>query len=221
MRRIIVTLCVLFFALLRVAAQESQSPKYEYRAVWLTTVENLDWPKTRIRSKADIEVQKMELVAMLDSLKKLNVNTVLLQTRLRGDVIYPSSIEPFAHVFTGVEGRDPGYDPLAFAIEECHKRGMQIHAWIVSMPLGTDEHVRRQGSLALCRNKSSLCTHYTGQWYMEPGNPGTAEYMAGIVKEIVSNYDVDGIHLDYIRYPDRTQGYPDASLHRKYGKGKS
>ena len=221
MRRIIVTLCVLFFALLRVAAQEQQSPKYEYRAVWLTTVENLDWPKTRIRSKADIEVQKMELVAMLDSLKKLNVNTVLLQTRLRGDVIYPSSIEPFAHVFTGVEGRDPGYDPLAFAIEECHKRGMQIHAWIVSMPLGTDEHVRRQGSLALCRNKSSLCTHYTGQWYMEPGNPGTAEYMAGIVKEIVSNYDVDGIHLDYIRYPDRTQGYPDASLHRKYGKGKS
>jgi uncharacterized lipoprotein YddW (UPF0748 family) len=189
--------------------------------VWLTTVENLDWPKTKIRRKADIGVQKSELVAMLDSLKRLNVNTVLLQTRLRGNVIYPSKIEPFAHVLTGVEGRDPGYDPLAFAIEECHKRGMQLHAWIVTMPLGTDEHVSRQGSLALSRKKKNLCTHYTGQWYMEPGNPGTAEHITGIVKEIVSNYNVDGIHLDYIRYPDRTTGYPDASLYRKYGKGQS
>lgn len=221
MRRFIVTLSILFAALVAVVAQEQRSSKYEYRAVWLTTVENLDWPKTKIRRKADIGVQKSELVAMLDSLKRLNVNTVLLQTRLRGDVIYPSKIESFAHVLTGVEGRDPGYDPLAFAIEECHKRGMQLHAWIVTMPLGTDEHVSRQGSLALSRKKKNLCTHYTGQWYMEPGNPGTAEHITGIVKEIVSNYDVDGIHLDYIRYPDRTTGYPDASLYRKYGKGQS
>ena len=221
MRRFIVTLSILFAALVAVVAQEQRSSKYEYRAVWLTTVENLDWPKTKIRRKADIDVQKSELVAMLDSLKRLNINTVLLQTRLRGDVIYPSKIEPFAHVLTGIEGRDPGYDPLAFAIEECHKRGMQLHAWIVTMPLGTDEHVSRQGSLALSRKKKNLCTHYTGQWYMEPGNPGTADHITGIVKEIVSNYDVDGIHLDYIRYPDRTTGYPDASLYRKYGKGQS
>lgn len=221
MRKICYLIYIMLLVPMVLAAQEQYSPKYEYRAVWLTTVENLDWPRTKVRNRSDIAVQQNELVEILDSLKAMNVNTVLLQTRLRGDVIYPSAIEPFAHVLTGVEGRNPGYDPLAFAIEECHRRGMQLHAWLVTMPLGKDEHVKRQGSLALSRRQRSLCTHYKDQWYMEPGNPKTGDYIAGIVKEIVSNYDVDGIHLDYIRYPDRTNGYPDASLHRKYGRGLS
>lgn len=202
-------------------AQQCNPPKYEYRAVWLTTVENLDWPKTMVKSSSDIPKQKKELIVLLDSLKGLNVNTVMLQTRVRGDVIYPSSIEPFSHVLTGVEGRSPGYDPLAFAIEECHKRGMQLHAWIVTMPLGKDEHIRRQGKLALSRKSKELCTHYKGEWFMEPGNPAVAPYLVNLVREIVSGYDVDGVHFDYIRYPDRTKGYPDAVLHRKYGKGRT
>lgn len=202
-------------------AQQCNPPKYEYRAVWLTTVENLDWPKTMVKSSSDIPQQKNELIVLLDSLKGLNVNTVMLQTRVRGDVIYPSSIEPFSHVLTGVEGRSPGYDPLAFAIDECHKRGMQLHAWIVTMPLGKDEHIRRQGKLALSRKRKELCTRYRGEWFMEPGNPDVAHYLVNIVKEIVSGYDVDGVHFDYIRYPDRTKGYPDAALHRKHGKGRA
>ncbi|MBR5455381.1 MAG: family 10 glycosylhydrolase [Bacteroidaceae bacterium] len=202
-------------------AQLCNTPKYEYRAVWLTTVENLDWPNTMVKSSSDIPKQKKELIVLLDSLKDLNVNTVMLQTRVRGDVIYPSLIEPFSHVLTGVEGRSPGYDPLAFAIEECHKRGMQLHAWIVTMPLGKDEHIRRQGKLALSRKSKELCTHYKGEWFMEPGNPAVAPYLVNLVREIVSGYDVDGVHFDYIRYPDRTNGYPDAVLHRKYGKGRT
>lgn len=202
-------------------AQLCNTPKYEYRAVWLTTVENLDWPNTMVKSSSDIPKQKKELIVLLDSLKGLNVNTVMLQTRVRGDVIYPSLIEPFSHVLTGVEGRSPGYDPLAFAIEECHKRGMQLHAWIVTMPLGKDEHIRRQGKLALSRKSKELCTHYKGEWFMEPGNPAVAPYLVNLVREIVSGYDVDGVHFDYIRYPDRTNGYPDAVLHRKYGKGRT
>ena len=104
----------------------ASSPKYEYRAVWLTTIENLDWPKTVVRMPSDTIRQQRELCAILDSLKALNVNTVLLQTRVRGDVIYPSRLESFSHVLTGVEGRSPGYDPLAFAISECHKRGIAV-----------------------------------------------------------------------------------------------
>ena len=199
-------------------AQNACAPKYEYRAVWLTTIENLDWPKSLVKSKEDVEHQQKELCVILDSLHELNINTVLLQTRVRGDVIYPSSIEPFSHVLTGVEGKSPGYDPLAFAIEECHKRGMQLHAWLVTLPLGKDEHIKRQGKLALSRKREELCTHYKGAWYMEPGNPGTAEYIVELVEEIVSKYDVDGIHLDYVRYPDRTNGYPDSALYRKYSK---
>lgn len=199
-------------------AQNASAPKYEYRAVWLTTIENLDWPKSLVKSKEDVERQQKELCVILDSLHELNINTVLLQTRVRGDVIYPSSIEPFSHVLTGVEGKSPGYDPLAFAIEECHKRGMQLHAWLVTLPLGKDEHIKRQGKQALSRKRKELCTHYKGAWYMEPGNPGTAEYIVELVEEIVSKYDVDGIHLDYVRYPDRTNGYPDSALYRKYSK---
>ena len=199
-------------------AQNASAPKYEYRAVWLTTIENLDWPKSLVKSKEDVERQQKELCVILDSLHELNINTVLLQTRVRGDVIYPSSIEPFSHVLTGVEGKSPGYDPLAFAIEECHKRGMQLHAWLVTLPLGKDEHIKRQGKQALSHKRKELCTHYKGAWYMEPGNPGTAEYIVELVEEIVSKYDIDGIHLDYVRYPDRTNGYPDSALYRKYSK---
>ena len=201
--------------------QEMPSPKYEYRAVWLTTIENLDWPHTRIKSPADVEVQKNEMVVLLDSLQAMHINTVLLQVRVRGDVIYPSAIEPFSHVLTGVSGKNPGYDPLAFAVEECHKRGIQLHAWLVTLPLGKVEHVRRLGRNSLPSKNGALCTQYKGNWYMEPGNPATAAYITSLVKEIVQNYDVDGIHLDYVRYPDTVDGYPDGVLYRRYGKGMS
>ena len=196
----------------------TKAPKYEYRAVWLTTIENLDWPHTQVRTAADVERQKAELVSILDSLQAMHINTVLLQTRVRGDVIYPSSIEPFSHVFTGVSGKSPGYDPLAFAVEECHRRGIQLHAWLVTLPLGKVEHVRRLGKKALTHKNPALCTRYKGAWYMEPGNPATAAYITELVREIVQNYDVDGIHLDYVRYPDSVDGYPDGSHFVKHGK---
>ena len=202
-----------------VKAQYPSAPKYEYRAVWLTAIENLDWPKSFASTPQDVENQQQELIAILDTLQSMKVNTVLLQTRVRGDLIYPSHIEPFSHVFTGVEGRSPGYDPLSFAIEECHKRGMQLHAWLVTMPLGKDEHIAMVGKKSLPHRKRSLCSHYDGAWYMEPGNPATSDHIVSIVKEIVEKYDVDGIHLDYVRYPDKNKGYPDIALYRKYGKG--
>lgn len=213
---------ILFFILFsgQMRAFDAPPPKYEYRGVWVTAIENLDWPKTRVVHLADTLRQQRELVMLLDSLQSLKVNTILLQTRVRGDVIYPSAIEPFSHVLTGIEGKSPGYDALAFAIEQCHKRGMQLHAWVVTFPLGKDEHIRRMGKLSLTRKNRQLCTRYKGSWYMEPGNPGTADYLCRLVSEITTNYNIDGIHLDYVRYPDRTNGYPDAALHRLYGKGK-
>ena len=169
--------------------KEKVTPKYEYRAVWLTTIENLDWPHTLVKTPADIERQKGELIVILDSLQALHINAVMLQTRVRGDVIYPSSIEPFSHVLTGVYGRNPGYDPLAFAIEECHKRGMQLHTWLVTLPLGKSQHMKSLGSMGLSRRKPSLCRLYQGSWYMEPGEPETAEYLTALVAEIVRKYN--------------------------------
>lgn len=220
MKYLIITIISVFLLFADgIKAQYCGTPKREYRAVWMTTIENLDWPKTRIKSPADVVRQQRELTALLDSLKSFNINTILLQTRVRGDVIYPSAIEPFSAVLTGKAGKDPGYDPLAFAIEECHKRGMQLHAWLVTLPLGKVKHVDSLGRMGVCRKRPNLCRLYQGSWYMEPGEPQTAEYLTALVEEIVRKYNVDGIHLDYIRYPDRPGKYNDHALHSRYGKG--
>ncbi|MBR5336198.1 MAG: family 10 glycosylhydrolase [Bacteroidaceae bacterium] len=217
--KLLFSLTALFFS--SVAFAQIDYIKYEYRAVWLTVIENLDWPTTQVKSPSDIDRQKKELVVILDSLQALNVNCVMLQTRVRGDVIYPSEIEAFTKALTGVPGKNPGYDALAFAIDECHKRGMQLHAWIVALPLGKAQYVRAQGKNSLVRRKPHLCRSHKEEWFMEPGEPATADYLASLVDEIVSRYDVDGIHLDYIRYPDRPGGYADGALYRRYGNGET
>ena len=171
---------ILFLLLIPFLTAFAQTaPKYEIRATWLTTLGGMDWPSAKAVSASGIKKQQEELCHILDELQQANFNTVLFQTRLRGDVIYPSQFEPFAESLTGTEGKNPGYDPLRFAIEE----------W-----------------------------QFNGSWYLDPGNPETDDYLANIVREIVSGYDVDGIHLDYIRYPEQGERFPDQSTYRKYGK---
>jgi len=155
------------------------TPKREYRAVWLTTLKNLDWPSAPATTPLGEERQRQELCAILDTLQAVGINTVLLQTRLRGDVIYPSLHEPFSAFLTGKSGRRPTtYDPLQFAIEECHKRGMQCHAWMVALQVKDNK-------------------------YVDPSSDAVVNHLCTMVREVVKGYDVDGIHLDYIRYPER------------------
>ena len=178
-------------------------PKWETRAVWLTTLASLDWPKNYARSEESIELQKQELIDILDKYQKANINTVLLQARVRAATIYPSDIEPWDQCITGVEGRAPGYgyDPLGFAVEECHKRGMEIHAWIATIPVGAKNSL---GCRTLMKKGFRIRNFSTGS-YLDPADPSVAPYLASICGEIVRKYDVDGINLDYIRYPD---GWP-------------
>ena len=196
-------------------------PKHEIRAVWLTTLYSLDWPHTKATTATKAEKQRRELCQILDRLKEANFNTVLFQTRMRGDVIYPSAYEPYNECLTGTQGKSPGYDPLRFAIDECHKRGMELHAWVVTIPAGNTQASRSGHRNSPVKKHPELCLLHRKYWYMDPGNPKTKEYLNNIVKEIVGNYDVDGIHLDYIRYPDKPKGFPDAGTYRKYGKGKT
>ena len=192
-------------------------PASEVRAVWLTTNYGLDWPRNKISQ----EVQKRELVAILDNLQKHNFNTVMFQVRARGEMFYDSKIEPMASVIVPSRYGNPKFDPLAFAIEECHKRGMELHAWMVTYPLGLDKHVRSLGARSVTKKNPSITRKYRGEWFLDPGNPKTDDYLLSIVKEIVSNYDIDGIHFDYIRYPDNTGKFPDAGMYRLHGKGKT
>ena len=209
-----------FLLSLFVALPHAAQPKHEIRATWLTVLGGMDWPQQKATSTEGIRKQKQELCDILDRLKEANFNTVLLQTRVRGNLIYPSSIETFPEALTGKTGRNPGYDPLAFAIEECHKRGMELHAWIVAIPVGNVRQVRLLGKNSVVQKQRKLCKLYRGTWYLDPGNPKTKEYLSDIVEEITTRYDIDGIHLDYIRYPEQAEKFPDNDTYRLYGKGK-
>ena len=108
--------------------KDRQAPLHEVRAVWLTTIGGLDWPHSYAQSSASIEKQKNELRSILDKLQHAGINLVFLQTRVRATTIFPSTKEPWDGCLSGKPGTSPGYDALAFAIDECHKRGMQLHA---------------------------------------------------------------------------------------------
>lgn len=177
----------------------TSQPKYETRAVWLTTIGGLDWPHSYSQSPRSEEKQKRELTEILDKLAAANINTILLQTRVRATTIYPSTIEPWDGCLSGFPGKSPGYDALEFAIEECHKRGMELHAWVVAMPIGNWKGL---GFSSLRRKNPRIIKKIGNDGYMNPEVPETAQYIANICKEITSRYDIDGIHLDYIRYPE-------------------
>ena len=195
-------------------------PKQEIRAVWLTTIYGLDWPSRPATNEAERVRQKKELCDILDRLKEANFNTVFVQARLRGDVIYSSEIEPASNVFSGKYGSLPGYDPLTYVIDECHKRGMECHAFFVTFPVGSERVVKEQGTRSVVKRKPHLCLKHRDQWYLDPGVPETADYILSLVKEIVRNYDIDGIQFDYIRYPEHAKSFPDKKSYAKYGKGK-
>lgn len=172
-------------------------PKYEVRAVWLTTIGGIDWPHSYAGSARSIERQKDELRDILDRLQRANINTVLLQTRIRATTIYPSVYEPWDGCLSGKPGKSPGYDALKFAIDECHRRGMELHAWIVAIPVGK---WNAAGCVRLRKRHPGLVRKIGDEGYMDPEKPQTAEYLADLCAEITGNYDIDGIHLDYIRY---------------------
>lgn len=195
------------------------APKHEVRAVWLTTLNGLDWPKAKATSENGRQKQKEELCQLLDQLQKCRINAVVLQTRIRGSVIYPSDIEPWDVCLTGDYDHDPGYDPLAFAIEETHKRGMELHAWIVTVPAFKIANAPKMGKRSLLKTHPELLRKHGEQYYLDPGLPGSAKYLTSICEEIVNRYDVDGIHFDYIRYPENPEFFSDATSYRKYGKG--
>ena len=172
-------------------------PKYEVRAVWLTTIGGIDWPHSYAGSARSIERQKDELRDILDRLQRANINTVLLQTRIRATTIYPSAYEPWDGCLSGKPGKSPGYDALKFAIDECHRRGMELHAWVVAIPVGK---WNAAGCVRLRKRHPGLVRKIGDEGYMDPEKPQTAEYLADLCAEITGNYDIDGIHLDYIRY---------------------
>ncbi len=178
----------------------AQNPKREFRATWLATVSSIDWPNVKNNPTS----QKAALDDILDALEQANMNAVCFQVRSLCDAMYKSSYEPWSSGLTGKRGTDPGYDPLAYLIEEAHKRGIEVHAWVnpfryetSSGAFGTDDPVRkRMSQYILSYNNGS----FSGT-ILDPGRPEVREYNVQVAKEIVENYDIDGFLFDDYFYP--------------------
>ena len=172
----------------------AQIPKHEVRAVWISAASG-DWPRSN-----DPAEQQRSLIDIFDLLKRNNFNTVFFQVRPRGNALYRSSIEPWAPQLTGVMGKDPGYDPLEFAVEQAHRRGLEIHAWFnVAKVWGTEQLPQHRDHVTRAHRNWVKLTD--GEWWLDMGIPEAREYSERLVGELISIYDVDGIHFDYIRYP--------------------
>lgn len=170
----------------------AENPKYEFRATWLTG-NGIDWPKSH-----NVVQQKESLCKILDVMAKGNMNAACLQVRSFSDAMYKSSYEPWSASLTGSRGGDPGYDPLAFAIEEAHKRGIELHVWVNPFRVTssgvldtTDLTWKNAGKWIIKYNNSS----FKGQ-IIDPGYPEAREYVHKVCMEIINNYDVDGIVMD-------------------------
>jgi len=204
----------LLYIFLLIFISLSAQPKHEIRAVWLTTNYGLDWPARPIYSQQDVEEQKKELCSILDKLKDANFNMVFVQARLRGNVIYSSRIEPYSSFIKRKKVED--YDPLAYTVEACHERGLECHAWFVTYPLGSSSKNRNNNY----PEKKGFIKKHDNNLYLDPGNPETNNYLLSLITELVSNYDIDGLHFDYIRYPENASKFPDKDTHLKYGNKK-
>lgn len=192
------------------------SIKHEMRAVWLTVVAGLDWPQGIKADTPDgVRRQKESLERILDRLVADGYNTVFFQARQSGSVNYYSS-EPFNKVFTSDASR-PSYDPLAFAVEACHIRGLKIHAWIVTYPLYSKGEPRHP----ILINNPEWAISHMGSYHLDPGQPAVRTHVARLVSDIARRYDVDGIHFDYFRYPEEAARYNDAKSFADYGNGAS
>lgn len=207
MKRYVFLLAIAILSSLSLIAQNSDNipPKHEFRATWFATVTNIDWPTA---SNLTVAQQKAELIAILDKLQAGNINAVCLQVRSQGDALYKSSYEPWAVALTGTRGKDPGYDPLEYAIQEAHNRGMELHAWVNPFRMSTTEGGRlTEAQVISLYNGLSwdwVLTYdngtFTGQ-IIDPGYPAAREYIKNVVMEIVDKYDIDGILMDDYFYP--------------------
>ena len=194
---IIILLCIAHCAFcINLNAQEK-----EFRASWVATVWNIDWPTTQITKAGNatqIAAQKAELVTIIERAKQGNLNAIMLQVRSHGDALYESSFEPWMSSLTGTRGTNPGYDPLAFAIEEAHKRGIELHAWINPYRIG-------EYNINAPQVKDSWRIGSGSTAFLDPGNPDVRKFTLDVITEIITKYDIDGIIFDdyfYKSMPD-------------------
>ncbi|NDP28429.1 MAG: family 10 glycosylhydrolase [Flavobacterium sp.] len=202
------------------AQEKRTNPKNEFRAVWIATVANIDWPKSNIDS---IEKQKADFIEILNTYKKLNYNAVIVQIRSCGDAFYPTKLAPWSRYLTGREGREPSpyYDPLEWMITQAHARGFEFHAWLNPYRATMDLKTENLSPTHDLKMHPEWMIKYGGKYYYNPALPDVQNHLISVVSEVVRNYDIDAIHFDDYFYPYKVTGevFNDRASFIKYGSG--
>ena len=219
------TLSILFIGFfIFTKAQPTLNDKnvFEFRGVWVATVENIDWPSKRGLSN---QTQKEEFITLLDRHQKNGMNAIIMQVRPSGDAFYPSTLEPWSEYLMGTQGLPPSpfYDPLEFMINETHKRGMEFHAWI--NPYRAVFNVKKSSVAPshISKIHPEWFLTYGDKKYFNPGLPQVWQHTNRIVRDLVSRYDIDAIHMDDYFYPYRIAGkeFPDEKAYQQNKRGLS
>ena len=194
------------------------NPKYEFRAVWVATVNNIDWPS---KSGLSTEQQKKEVVDILDMHSKNGMNAVIMQIRPTADAFYKSELEPWSRYISGTQGKAPSpfYDPLQFWIEQCHQRNMEFHAWLNPFRVAQNANEPLAANHIAFKHPEWI-VNYGDKLYFDPGIPQAREFVIKVVTDIVSRYDLDAIHFDDYFYPyPLKEDFPDENSFVQYNRG--
>ncbi|SHK15099.1 Uncharacterized lipoprotein YddW, UPF0748 family [Reichenbachiella agariperforans] len=215
-KRVLVVMIALVSGL---SAFAQTAPKREFRAAWIATVKNIDWPS---KPGLTVEDQKAEYRKLLDHHEMTGINAVIVQVRPSADALYYSEKEPWSRYLTGVSGQapDPYYDPLTFMIDEAHDRGMEFHAWFNPYRALVDFEEMPEDSTNLLYTKPEWFVTYGDRMYFDPGIPEVKSYVTDVIKDVTVRYDIDAVHFDDYFYPYRIWGkeFPDSLSFATYGQ---
>jgi uncharacterized lipoprotein YddW (UPF0748 family) len=198
------------------------NPQREFRGVWIATVLNIDWPS---KPGLTTDEQKSELLAILDRAVELKLNAVIFQIRPACDALYNSPYEPWSESLTGEMGKapDPNYDPLAFAVEEAHKRGLELHAWLNPYRAYHAKSTSPISPNHISKTQPELVKQYGEYLWLDPGEKAVQDYTIKVIQDVVNRYEIDGIHIDdyFYPYPQRDEqgrkiDFPDEASWQKY-----
>jgi uncharacterized lipoprotein YddW (UPF0748 family) len=211
--------CFFVFVFVNALQTRAQTfPKRELRAAWIATVLNIDWPSQKGLST---QQQQEEYIKLLDLLKSVGMNAVIVQVRPSADAFYPSSYEPWSEYLSGKQGRrpEPYYNPLAFMIEQAKRRGLEFHAWFNPYRASMNDSMTFADSHPIHKYPEWFLK-YGGKWYYDPGHPQAREYVLQAILETVKHYDLDAVHFDDYFYPYRiaNEVFPDSSSYALYGR---
>ncbi|WP_411085943.1 glycoside hydrolase family 10 protein [Streptomyces sp. 061-3] len=200
------------------AASSHSVARRELRGMWVATVANIDWPSAPGLRAAE---QQAELIAYLDEAVDRRLNAVILQVRPTADALWPSPYEPWAQYLTGVQGQDPGWDPLGTAVREAHRRGLELHAWFNPYRVANHTDPSRLIPTHPARLHPDWVLPYGGKLYYNPGLPEVRRFVQDAMLDAVRRYDIDAVHWDdyFYPYPVAGQVFDDDATYAKYGAG--